>query len=31
MALKRGDHPVRPQVEVPLTLRFDAEGRLAGG
>ncbi|WP_324262757.1 flagellar type III secretion system protein FlhB [Altererythrobacter sp. H2] len=31
MALKRGDHPPRPQVEVPLTLRFDAEGRLAGG
>ncbi|MFN4112581.1 MAG: flagellar biosynthesis protein FlhB [Sphingomonadaceae bacterium] len=31
LALKRGDHPPRPQVEVPLTLRFDAEGRLAGG
>lgn len=31
MALKCGDHPPRPQVEVPLTLRFDAEGRLAGG
>lgn len=27
MALKRGDHPPRPQVEVPITLRFDAEGR----
>lgn len=27
MALKRGDHPPRPQVEVPVTLRFDAEGR----
>lgn len=31
LALKRGDHPPRPWVEVPLTLRFDAEGRLAGG
>ncbi|OZA94184.1 MAG: flagellar biosynthesis protein [Erythrobacter sp. 34-65-8] len=31
MALKRGDHPPSPQVEVPLTLRFDAEGRPAGG
>lgn len=29
LALKRGDHPVRPLVEVPVTLRFDAEGRLA--
>ncbi len=29
MALKRGDHPVRPLVEVPVTLRFDAEGQLA--
>lgn len=29
MALKRGDHPPRPQVEVPVTLRFDAEGRPA--
>ena len=29
MALKRGDHPPRPQVEVPVTLRFDGDGRLA--
>lgn len=29
MALKRGDHPPRPQVEVPVALRFDAEGRLS--
>lgn len=29
MALKRGDHPPRPLVDVPVTLRFDAEGRLA--
>ena len=31
MALKRGDHPPRPMVEVPVALRFDAEGRLAQG
>lgn len=31
MALKRGDHPPRPMVEVPVALRFDAEGRLARG
>ena len=31
MALKRGDHPPRPQVEVPVALRYDADGRLAGG
>lgn len=29
MALKRGDHPPRPHVDVPLTLRFNAEGQLA--
>ena len=29
LALKRGDHPVRPLIEVPVTLRFDAEGQLA--
>lgn len=29
MALKRGDHPPRPHVDVPLTLRFDAEGQMA--
>ncbi|VWX53072.1 flagellar biosynthesis protein FlhB [Novosphingobium sp. 9U] len=27
-ALKRGEHPPRPDVAVPLTLRFDTEGRL---
>lgn len=27
-ALKRGEHPVRPTVEVPVELRFDAEGRI---
>ncbi|MBB4858087.1 flagellar biosynthetic protein FlhB [Novosphingobium chloroacetimidivorans] len=27
-ALKRGEHPPRPDVNVPLTLRFDTEGRL---
>ncbi len=27
-ALKRGEHPKRPQVDVPIELRFDAEGRL---
>ena len=31
MALKRGDHPPRPLVEVPIALRYDPEGRLAGG
>ena len=29
MALKRGDHPPRPQVDVPVALRFDADGRLS--
>jgi flagellar biosynthetic protein FlhB len=28
-ALKRGEHPPRPDVDVPLTLRFDADGRLS--
>lgn len=28
MALKRGEHPQRPQVGVPVELHFDAEGRL---
>ncbi|MCX7863744.1 MAG: EscU/YscU/HrcU family type III secretion system export apparatus switch protein, partial [Novosphingobium sp.] len=27
LSLKRGEHPVRPEVHVPVTLRFDAEGR----
>ena len=27
-APKRGERPARPQVEVPVLLRFDAEGRL---
>lgn len=27
MSLKRGEHPQRPQVGVPLELHFDAEGR----
>lgn len=27
-AIRRGEHPHRPEVDVPLTLRFDAEGRL---
>lgn len=28
LSLKRGEHPSAPQVEVPVTLRFDADGRL---
>ena len=28
LSLKRGDHPARPAIEVPIALRFDAEGRL---
>ena len=28
LSLKRGETPVRPRVEVPVELRFDAEGRL---
>jgi flagellar biosynthetic protein FlhB len=27
-AIKRGEHPPRPDVSVPLTLRFDTDGRL---
>jgi flagellar biosynthetic protein FlhB len=27
LALKRGDTPPDPQVDVPTALRFDAEGR----
>lgn len=27
MALKRGEHPRRPEVNVPESLRFDADGR----
>lgn len=27
-AIKRGEHPTRPDVSVPLTLRFDTEGQL---
>ena len=27
MGLKRGEHPQRPQVAVPLELQFDADGR----
>ncbi|MCK9542301.1 MAG: EscU/YscU/HrcU family type III secretion system export apparatus switch protein [Novosphingobium sp.] len=28
LSLKRGEVPPRPEVDVPVTLRFDAEGRL---
>jgi flagellar biosynthetic protein FlhB len=27
-SLKRGEHPVPPKVDVPLELRFDAQGKL---
>jgi flagellar biosynthetic protein FlhB len=27
-SLKRGERLTRPQVDVPVLLRFDAEGRL---
>lgn len=27
-SLKRGERPARPQIDVPVLLRFDAEGRL---
>jgi flagellar biosynthesis protein FlhB len=30
LSLKRGDAVPRPQVDVPVLLRFDAEGRLEG-
>lgn len=29
-SLKRGEHPVRPNVDVPVALRFDTEGRPSG-
>ena len=28
LSLKRGEHPVRPEVDVPVVIRFDTEGRL---
>ena len=28
LSLKRGEHPARPEVEIPVVIRFDAEGRL---
>src|SRR5690606_34780128 len=28
LSLKRGETPPRPDVDVPVTLRFDTEGRL---
>jgi flagellar biosynthetic protein FlhB len=28
LSLERGERPLRPDVSVPVTLRFDAEGRL---
>lgn len=28
LSLKRGEHPARPDVEIPVVIRFDAEGRL---
>ena len=28
LSLKRGERPARPEVQVPLAMRFDAEGRL---
>lgn len=27
-SLRRGEHPIRPQVEVPLELRFNSDGQL---
>ncbi len=30
-SLKRGEQPARPWIDVPLALRFDAEGRLDPG
>jgi len=29
MSLKRGESPQRPQIDVPVALRFDTDGRLA--
>jgi flagellar biosynthetic protein FlhB len=28
LSLKRGEHPAQPVIDIPLTLRFDTEGRL---
>ena len=28
LSLRRGEHPERPEVDVPVTLRFDADGRI---
>lgn len=28
LSLKRGERPMRPEVQVPIAIRFDAEGRL---
>lgn len=28
LSLKRGERPARPEVQVPIAIRFDAEGRL---
>ena len=28
LSLRRGEQPVRPEVAIPVTLRFDSEGRL---
>ena len=28
LSLKRGEKPLRPQVDVPVTLRFDTDGKL---
>lgn len=28
LSLKRGERPMRPEVEVPIAIRFDADGRL---
>ena len=28
LSLKRGEYPVRPEVDVPVLIRFDTEGRL---
>jgi flagellar biosynthetic protein FlhB len=30
LSLKRGEQPAAPVIEVPVALRFDAEGRAAG-
>jgi flagellar biosynthetic protein FlhB len=27
MALKRGERPRQPDIDVPVSLRFDAEGK----